>query len=517
MSVTIAGSLQDELGCPGDWQPPCDATKLAYDAEDDVWQAAWTIPAGDWEYKAALNDSWDENYGTGAQRDGPNITLSLTEAMTVAFYYDDKSHWVTDDQNDFIATAPGNYQTELGCSGNWDPTCLRSWLQDIDGDGVYVLEITGMPAGDYNFKVALDEGWAENYGADGIPGGDNLSFTVDASNDEVTFIWNSVTKVPTVTVEATFDPDLVQAPPRDPIQDQVFYFVMPDRFQNGSVGNDQGGLGDGPLTHGYLPTDKGYFHGGDLQGLLDKMDYLEGLGVSAIWVTPMFKNRPVQGDGTIEGSSAGYHGYWVEDFTQVDPHFGTNLELQQVITAAHNRGIKIFLDVIANHTADVIAYAQGDDMPYRSKDDYPYKDANGTEFDDRDYVGTGTFPPLSPTISFPYTPVISEADLDVKEPDWLDNPIYYHNRGNSTFQGENSLYGDFFGLDDLFTEHPDVVTGMIDVYKTWVDYGVDGFRVDTVKHVNLEFWQQFAPAILGHAEAIGNDDFFIFGEVFSGN
>jgi pullulanase-type alpha-1,6-glucosidase len=519
LSVTIAGSFQDELGCSADWQPACDATKLAYDANDDVWQGGWLIPVGDWAYKAALNNGWDENYGAGAQRDGPNVTLGLTEPMTVAFYYDHKSHWITDDQNDFIATAPGDYQSELGCSGDWDPGCMRSWLQDVDGDGIYVLQVTGLPPGSYNFKVALDQAWTENYGADGVPGGDNLPFSIASSNDEVILSWDSATKVPAVTVEATFDPDLVQAPPRDPIQDQVFYFVMPDRFQNGSVGNDQGGLTGGPLDHGHLPTDKGYYHGGDLQGLLDKMDYLEGLGVSAIWMTPMFKNRPVQGDGTVEGSSAGYHGYWVEDFTQVDPHFGTNLQLQQVINEAHARGMKIFLDVIANHTADVIRY-QEDQYAYRSKEDYPYRDANGVEFDDRDYVGlpASAWPVLSPTISFPYTPIFETITATtVKVPSWLNDRIYYHNRGDSTFQGENSLYGDFYGLDDLFTEHPDVVNGMIDIHKTWVDYGVDGFRVDTVKHVNLEFWQQFAPAILEHAEGIGNDDFFIFGEVFSAN
>ena len=76
-AVTIAGSLQSELGCPGDWQPECAATHLAFDADDDVWQATFPVPAGTWEYKAALNGTWDENYGAGAVRDGPNIPLAL--------------------------------------------------------------------------------------------------------------------------------------------------------------------------------------------------------------------------------------------------------------------------------------------------------------------------------------------------------------------------------------------------------------------------------------------------------
>ena len=87
-------------------------------------------------------------------------------------------------------------------------------------------------------------------------------------------------------------------------------------------------------------------------------------------------------------------------------------------------------------------------------------------------------------------------------------------RGDSTFAGESSTYGDFVGLDDLFTEQPDVVDGMTDIYRAWVDLGIDGFRIDTAKHVNMEFWQEFAPAIRDHAASVGNDDFFAFGEVY---
>ncbi len=93
--------------------------------------------------------------------------------------------------------------------------------------------------------------------------------------------------------------------------------------------------------------------------------------------------------------------------------------------------------------------------------------------------------------------------------------LLYHNRGNTTFTGENSLYGDFFGLDDLWTERQEVVDGMIDIYKFWIDqFGVDGFRIDTTKHVNMEFWQKFGPDIVDDAQARGIPDFFAFGEVF---
>ena len=91
-NVTIAGSFQSELGCPGDWDPACASTHLTYDASDDVWQGVWTVPSGGWEYKAALNDGWDENYGANAEFNGGNIFLSLGDVTDVKFYYDHKSH-----------------------------------------------------------------------------------------------------------------------------------------------------------------------------------------------------------------------------------------------------------------------------------------------------------------------------------------------------------------------------------------------------------------------------------------
>src|SRR5919204_2967702 len=166
-SVTIAGSLQSELGCPGDWDPGCALTGLTYDANDTVWQATFDVPAGGYEYKAALNGSWNENYGAGAQQNGPNIGLSLGTNRSVKFYYDHATHWLTDDVNSTIAVAPGSFQSELGCSGDWDPGCLRSWLQDPDGDGIYVFETTALPHGSYEAKVAINESWDENYGQGG--------------------------------------------------------------------------------------------------------------------------------------------------------------------------------------------------------------------------------------------------------------------------------------------------------------------------------------------------------------
>jgi glycosidase len=197
-SVTVAGSLQSELGCSGDWQADCTATHTTFNAEDDVWQGTWSVPAGSYEYKAALNDGWDENYGLHAQLNGPNIPLNLASSSTVKFYYDHKTHWITDNKNSIIATVPGSFQSELGCSGDWDPGCLRSWLQDPSGSGTYTFDTTALPAGSYEAKVTINESWDENYGQGGVAGGPNIPFTVPTNNALVQFRYNPTTHVLTI-------------------------------------------------------------------------------------------------------------------------------------------------------------------------------------------------------------------------------------------------------------------------------------------------------------------------------
>ncbi|WP_225891182.1 pullulanase-type alpha-1,6-glucosidase [Streptomyces dioscori] len=309
------------------------------------------------------------------------------------------------------------------------------------------------------------------------------------------------------------DAALAKTPSRNDLTREQFYFVLPDRFANGDTANDKGGLTGSRLATGYDPTDKGFYQGGDLKGLTKKLDYIKDLGTTAIWLAPIFKNQPVQGTGA--DASAGYHGYWITDFTQVDPHFGTNADLERLIDKAHGKGMKVFFDVITNHTADVVDYEEKS-YSYLSKGAFPYLTKDGEPFDDADYAdGQRKFPAVDGG-SFPRTPVVAPAKKNAKVPSWLNDPSMYHNRGDSTFAGESSEQGDFSGLDDLWTERPEVVTGMEKIYQRWVrDFGIDGFRIDTVKHVNMDFWTQWATALDAYAAKRGRDDFFMFGEVYS--
>jgi glycosidase len=432
-------------------------------------------------------------------------------------------------------TLMGSLMSELGCPADWDGGCDLTDLPEV-GTSTVFEKVFDVPAGSYELKVRLNGAWDESYGdANGTFGlGGNIALALQ-HDARLRFTYDHATHAVTVAPAdgqpglQTSDLSLATSSLRKDLSRERFYFVMADRFANGSTANDQGGLTGDRLTTGYDPTAKGFYHGGDLTGLLGKLDYIQGLGTTAIWMTPSFTNKPVQGSPGKE--SAGYHGYWITDFTTIDPHLGTNADLKTLIKAAHKRGIKVFFDIITNHTADVLDYPDSayvgptgnQTVPYVSKADQPYKDAAGNPFDDRDYASGDTFPAIDPAVSFPYQPVVPAGQENVKVPAWLNDPTMYHNRGTSSFVGEDSEYGDFpsgdrSALDDLWTERPEVVNGMVDIYKTWVkDAGVDGFRIDTVKHVDLQFWQRFAPALKGYAASLGDKDFFMFGEVYDAN
>jgi glycosidase len=205
VSVVITGSLQTALGCSSDWDPTCLDTALSYVLNDDVWSGTFTVPASTvgtpWEYKATLNGGWAENYGANAIFDGPNIALEVPSSQTVTFFYDHDTHWITSDLNSRIVTFPGSYQSELGCSADWQPDCLQAWAQDPDNDGIYEFTINNIPAGTYETKAAIDRAWTESYGIGG--GNANINFTVSAPTDTIIFRFDSNTNIPTVQVNSS--------------------------------------------------------------------------------------------------------------------------------------------------------------------------------------------------------------------------------------------------------------------------------------------------------------------------
>ena len=274
---------------------------------------------------------------------------------------------------------------------------------------------------------------------------------------------------------------LALPPVRPALASQRMYFVMPDRYANGDASNDRGGLVGPREVTGFDPADTGYFHGGDYRGLTGDctgphgLARIRDLGFTSIWVTPPYRQKYVQGD------SAAYHGYWALGLDAVDPHLGTEAEFTAFVECAHSLGLKMILDVVVNHTADVIrlpSYAYGP----------------------------------------PKTPSVPAAEAAAKSPVWLNDPSNYHNRGDIDFNSCSEAcfeLGDFYGLDDLATEQADVRDGLAQVFGDWIRrYRVDGFRIDTARHVEPSFFGVWVPQILAAAREAGIPDFQVFGEAF---
>jgi alpha-amylase len=301
-----------------------------------------------------------------------------------------------------------------------------------------------------------------------------------------------------------------------PLASQRIYFVMPDRYANGDPANDRGGVSGGRSVTGYDPTDVGWYHGGDLQGLTGSctdtrtgLVRIKDLGFTAIWLAPVVVQQWVQGD------SASYHGYWGLDFTRIDPHLGTDTDFKAFADCAHRLGLKVYLDIVVNHTADVILLSGG--TTYRTPEETPYRDCKGKPFSAQRYAGGTRFPCVSARYQ-PRQPTVLPEKRSLKRPAWLNDVTRYHNRGDIDFASCSPgcfEQGDFFGLDDVFTEQPFVVNGLAKVWGDWVRaYRIDGFRVDTAKHVDRAFFGAWVPKLRAVARAAGVPAFEVFGEVF---
>lgn len=219
----------------------------------------------------------------------------------------------------------------------------------------------------------------------------------------------------------------------------VIYMTCTDRFYDGNTSNDKA----------YNTTDvfdkKGSlsYHGGDFAGLEQKLDYLENLGVNTIWITPIVENSDTKTDDNgKEIPSTGYHGYWASDFTNLNPHLGTEAEFKSLINAVHAHGMKLMVDVVLNHAG------------YGTEDHFNsiLKDTNG-------------------------------------------NTVKMLRDDSNTVTGDD-VYDALSKLPDFVTENEDVMNQLVEWQTDWVKkYDIDYYRVDTVKHVNSETWAAFKNAL----------------------
>jgi glycosidase len=271
--------------------------------------------------------------------------------------------------------------------------------------------------------------------------------------------------------------------PRD-WRDVFIYFMLVDRFDNNQ--ENLPAYDPAATPKGRDPHQGGAFQGGNLAGVTRRLDYLRGLGANAIWLSPIFKNRQEKKDS--------YHGYGIQDFLEVDPRFGTKEDLQELVRQAHARSMYVILDIILNHTGDNWAYPGG--HPY-----YYWKAAPGP-FD------FGFWREVDSAAGF--------QEHDAVWPRELQRPEYYKRRGEirDWNDPDQAINGDFLSLKELDIGQPAVLNTLIQAYKHWIAFAdVDGFRVDTVKHMESSATAIFCNAVREYAKRIGKQNFFIFGEV----
>lgn len=265
-------------------------------------------------------------------------------------------------------------------------------------------------------------------------------------------------------------------------RDQFIYHLLVDRFNSGKSDIPPYNADKTPVGRDDSEGEK--FQGGTLKGITEKLDYIKGLGCTAIWLSPIFKNRK---------ETNTYHGYGIQNFLDIDPRFGTVKDLQNLVKEAHGRGMYIILDIVINHTGDNWAYPGG----------YPYYYSEGNRFP------FGFWREADPSSGIQWPD-------DAVWPMEFQNPEWYRRRGEirNWDSFPETRDGDFCSLKELDTSNREVLKALIDVYKYWIAVSdIDGYRLDAVKHLEDSSTAIFCSAIREYAQKIGKNNFFIFGEI----
>jgi glycosidase len=275
--------------------------------------------------------------------------------------------------------------------------------------------------------------------------------------------------------------------------EQIIFFLMTDRYANGDPSNDC--IDDVACNK----DSNAEYSGGDFQGIIQELEYIKGMGATAIWLTPPVANQwwdPLVNFG-------GYHGYWQENITETDAHYGTLNDYKLLSDTLHRNDMYLVQDVVVNHTGNFFSYPGGTFNP-----DDPAE--NCIRNVNSDPVGaTPTQPPLD--LNNCLDPAETDEEIYHFTPQILDF--------NDPVQEKTWALSD---LDDLATENQVVRDFLKDAFGYWItEVGVDAFRIDTVKFVEEDFYADWVhsddldhPGLTKSAESVGRLDFLDFGEVF---
>jgi glycosidase len=293
-------------------------------------------------------------------------------------------------------------------------------------------------------------------------------------------------------------------------RDQVFYQLIPDRFSDGQEKTRPLFKIDKPDQ--FKAPDKGAwmsagnrFNGGTLKGIESKLDYLQNLGVTTLWINPPWRQR---------ADLQTYHGYGIQNYLDIDPRFGTRQDLRDLVDAAHDRGMYVILDVIYNHS--------GNNWFYRDEQ-------TGEPVSSRGYRFAPPYPVhgwrSKNSLSIPKPKDIDDGvwPIELQNFDWYTRAGSIENWGVAGWEDPMNpnvefRRGDFFDLKDWELEKDEVISALIKVYQYWIALSdCDGFRADAVKHVSVQASQRFCTGIHEFAESIGKENFFITGEITDSN
>jgi len=264
-------------------------------------------------------------------------------------------------------------------------------------------------------------------------------------------------------------------------RDQFIYHLMVDRFNNG---DEKAPAYEPGLAQDREDSEGEKWQGGNLKGVSKKLDYIRGLGCTAIWLSPVFKNRDVENT---------YHGYGIQNFLEVDPRFGSSKDLRDLVKKAHKNRIYVILDIVLNHTGDNWAYPGG----------CPYYYCSGQRFDFGFWRGSGSSEEKG-------------GDDGAVMPPEFQNPEWYRRCGEikNWDAFPEARDGDFFSLKDIDTSNKEAMRSLIDIYKHWIaETDIDGYRLDAAKHLEESSTAIFCNAIREYAQSIGKKNFFLFGEI----
>ncbi|UFP95048.1 alpha-amylase family glycosyl hydrolase [Gloeobacter morelensis] len=313
-------------------------------------------------------------------------------------------------------------------------------------------------------------------------------------------------KAPRKLSEADLRPRSQVHPSPASWRDQFLYQLLPDRFSDGREAERP--LFDPTDPARFQVKDRGAwmaagkrFVGGTLKGVISKLDYLQGLGVTTLWLNPPWRQR-----ADLET----YHGYGIQNFLEIDPRFGTRQDLRDLVDTAHARGLYVILDVIYNHSGNNWFYRDEWDgspqsmRPYRYAPGYPvhgWRSGDGRSVGEIVSLDDGVWPEEFQNFDW-YTR--AGRIINWSEASWEDylSPQVEFRRG------------DFFDLKDFNLAHPAALAGLARVYQYWIALSdCDGFRVDAVKHVSPVESRKFCTAIHEYAQSIGKDNFLLTGEL----